>query len=181
MSLSKAKFTFGDSHGFPFKETLSEAKSRLLINFLLPTLLPGHLQHVHGIFLVYSALVDVNRQDNRCDTKSDVIAILLGGHICQWNKTFRSSTSEHTSQTTSYSVTDVFQLHRTDMELPICTQRIKFQDFLLPPPFSIPMQGWVTISELNFFTEHLKNLVWESSFFPCSLLQIRQSTKADVT
>lgn len=83
MSLSKAKFTFGDNHGFPFREILSEAKFRLLINFLLPTLPPGHLQCVHGIFLVYSALVDVNWQDNRCDTKSHVAAVLSGGFICQ--------------------------------------------------------------------------------------------------
>lgn len=83
MSHSKAKFTFGDSDGFLFRKTLSEAKSRLLINFPLLTLLAGHLHCVGGIFLLYSALVDVNWQDDRCGTKSDVTAVLLGGITCQ--------------------------------------------------------------------------------------------------
>lgn len=126
MSLSKAKFPFGDSQGFPFRETLSEAKSRLLINFPLPSFLPGHLQYVHRIFFVYSALVDVNWQDNRRDTKSDVTAVLLGGLICQWHMTFRSMLLNTPDNLLFHHWTplDVFQLHRTD------TRWTKFQYFL---------------------------------------------------
>lgn len=168
MALSKAKFTFGSS----FRETLSEAKSRLLINFLPCTLLPGHLQCVHGIFLVYSAIVDVNWQDNRCDTKSDVIAVLLGGLICQWNLqiTFRSNTSEHTWQLLfcHWTLLGVYQLDRTDIR---CLSAPKESSFSIS---FIPRQGWATTSELNFLIEHLKNVVWESRF---SMLSITNQAK----
>lgn len=138
MSLSKAKFTFGDSHGFLFRETLSEAKYRFLINFLLPTLLPGHLQHVHGIFLISSALVDVNWQDNRHDTRSDVIAVLWGRLTCQRKKTFRFSTSDNLLFC-HWTPLGVFQLHRTDMG---CLSAPKGLSFSIS---FIPMQGWATI------------------------------------
>lgn len=177
ISLPKAKFTFGDSHGFPFRETLYEAKSILLINFLLPTLPPGHLQRMHEIFLVYSALADVNWQDNRCDSKSDVTAVLSGGLICQWNTTFRFNTCEHTWQPPLLPLNSswCFPASQDRHGVPTCTLRFKFQYFLY---------SRAGISN-NFRAEFPHRGFEKCSFrimlvFPCSLLHIRQSTKADV-
>lgn len=171
MALLKAKFTFGS----PFRETLSEAKSRLLNNFLLRTLLPRHLQCVHGIFLVHSAAVDVNWQDNRCDTKSDVIAVLLGGLICQWNLqiTFRSNASEHTWQPPFLPLnTWCFPAWQTLGAY--LHSKIQVSVF---PSFQgrdgQQPQSWIS-------SPSIWKMQFENQDFPCSLLQIRQSTKADV-
>lgn len=69
----------------------SETASGLLINYNPP---PAVICSVFGIFRVYSNFTNVSWQDNRqCHIKSDVIAVLVGGRICQCNVTSRPVSS----------------------------------------------------------------------------------------
>lgn len=99
--------------------------------------------------------------------------------ICQWNLqiTFRSNTSEHTWQLLfcHWTLLGVFQLDRTDIG---CLYAPKESSFSIS---FIPRQGWATTSELNFLIEHLKNVVWESSFSTFSIAnQAKHQTRCGI-